>query len=704
MTRYRIAAAALTLLIATPPLRLHSQSLAVNLDTVHAGRFDLGRMWTFEHAPAQYFSETYGFAADSSWLARARMAALRIPGCSASFVSPNGLIITNHHCARGGVTAVSRPGESLLDSGFVARSLDEERRVPGMWADQLLAAEDVSEEVFAAQDRAAGDADRELTRLRQRHAAPGDSIWVQVVPLYGGGRYSAYVFRRFTDLRLVVAPEVLVAFFGGDPDNFTYPRYDLDFTILRVYGADGQPVRSPDYFRWGATGIHEGDVVFVIGNPGATSRLTTIAQLDVHRELLSPTQSRFLTSRLRAMEAYRQAGPAEAEAANIRNRMFGLANSLKVVNGQLAALYDPVITARRRDAERQLLDSIRARRDLEGRYGRLIERLADVQRQKLRLRTPYAAFSQLLSGAAGSAVLRRAWYHSRLAGASPESTAFYQAALRAVTDNPPGLEQRLLALQLADVAAAYGAGDRLTRAVLSGRSPEDVAAEVVGVGATPLIRAAGAANPPPADDPAMRLVAALAPTVQAFQRDWERLSAAERELVADLGRARYAVYGSAVPPDGSSSPRIADGVVQGYQYNGTEAPYFTSFYGLYDRFVAHGPGSDWDLPYRWRRPPAGLDLGTPLNFVSTADTYGGNSGSPAVTRDLTLVGLNFDRNVEGLVRGYIFLPERGRNVMVDVRAVQAALDQVYDADRIVRELLTGRLFRTEQEADATTGR
>lgn len=710
--RSSIVTAACALLAASVPSPLPAQATAVDLDTVRAGRFDLGRMWTFEHAPGPYFSETYGFAADSAWFARARLAALRIPGCSASFVSPNGLIITNHHCARGGVTAVSRPGESLLDSGFVARSVDEERRVPSMWADQLLAAEEVSDEVFAAQDRAAGDAEREparraaiaavQTRLRQRYAAPGDSIWVQVVSLYGGGRYSAYVFRRFTDLRLVVAPEVLVAFFGGDPDNFTYPRYDLDFTILRVYGADGQPVRSPDYFRWGATGVHEGDVVFVIGNPGATSRLTTMAQLDVHRELLSPTQSWFLTSRLRAMEDYRQASLAEAEAANIRNRMFGLANSLKVVNGQLAALYDPVITARRRDAERQLLDSIRARRDLQGRYGRLIERLADVQRQKLQLRTPYAAFSQLPSGAAGSAVLRRAWYHSRLAGASSESTAFYQAALRAVSDNPPGLEQRLLALQLADVAAAYGAGDRLTRAVLSGRSPEDVAAEVVG--ATPLIRAAGAANPPPADDPAMRLVAALAPTMQAFQRDWERLSAAERELVADLGRARYAVYGSAVPPDGSGSPRIADGVVRGYEFNGTEAPCFTTIYGLYDRFVAHGPGSDWDLPYRWRRPPTGLDLGTPLNFVSTADTYGGNSGSPAVTKHLTLVGLNFDRNVEGLVRGYIFLPERGRNVMVDVRAVQAALDQVYDADRIVRELLTGRLFRTEQEADATTGR
>jgi hypothetical protein len=569
----------------------------------------------------------------------------------------------------------------------------------------------VSDEAFAALDRARTDAEREQarrtasaavqTRLRQRYAAPGDSIWVQLVPLYGGGRYSAYVFRRFTDIRLVVVPEVLVAFFGGDPDNFTYPRYDLDFTILRVYGADGQPVGSPDYFRWGATGVRQGDAVFVIGNPGATSRLTTMAQLDIHRELLAPTQSSFLTTRRSALEAYLATLPTGAEAVGVRNRVFGVANSLKVINGQLAALHDPVIVARRRDVERQLADSIRLRRDLAGRYGRLFERIAEVQHQKMRLATPYAAFAWLLNSN-GSAVLRRAWYQSRLTAASPESTAYFTGALRGVTDNPPALEQRLLALAIGDVARAYGERDALTRSLLGGRTAEDVAAEVVA--GTAMVRAAGAAAAPPANDPAMRLVAALAPPLTAFQRDWERFSAQERELVGELGRARYAVYGSAIPPDGSGSPRIADGVVQGYEYNGTEAPYFTSFYGLYDRFVAHGPGSDWDLPYRWRHPPAGLDLGTPLNFVSTADTYGGNSGSPAVTKDLTLVGLNFDRNVEGLVRGYIFLPERGRNVMVDVRAVQAALDQVYDADRIVRELLTGRLFRTEQEADATTGR
>jgi hypothetical protein len=174
----------------------------------------------------------------------------------------------------------------------------------------------------------------------------------------------------------------------------------------------------------------------------------------------------------------------------------------------------------------------------------------------------------------------------------------------------------------------------------------------------------------------------------------------EQELAAELGRARFEVYGRSVPPDASSSPRITDGVVRSYEYNGTLAPPYTTFFGMYNLFSAHGPGTDWDLPYRWRTPPAGLPLSTPLNFISTADTYGGNSGSPAVTRSLALVGLNFDRNIEGLSRDFIYLPERGRNIMVDARAIQAALDHVYDADRIVQEVLTGRLFRTEAEADA----
>lgn len=694
----RFVVFAITLLAAVPA-RAGAQ---VNPDTIRAGVFDLGKMWTFEYAPAQYFSETYGFTADSAWFARARLPALDIGGCSAGFVSPNGLIVTNHHCVRGNVNRLSRAGETLLDSGFVARTLEEERRIPGFTADQLLAAVDVTAEVDAAAARAADEAGRTqarrdagaaaAARLRQQYAQPGDSTWVRIVPLYNGARTSAYVFRRFTDVRLVVAVELGVANFGGDWDNFTYPRYDLDFVVLRAYGADGQPVRSPDYYRWNTEGIRTGDVVFVIGNPGATRRLTTMSQLEHQRDVTLPVRGRFLASRIAALRAFRDESRDEGLRSALLVQILGLSNRWKPIGGRLEGLNDPVVMARRRDIERTIQDSIRARADLRPRYGQLFDRMTTLQRERRRYTTASTAFSQLMDMSAGSATLQRAYWAYRVQNGPADSVAAFRQHLARVPRLAPALEARYLALALEDVARAYGASHAFTRAALGGRTPA-AAAEAL-LAATALADTAGvrrvAAGELPAD-PALTLVAGWMPTILEMERENARVGLSEGELAADLGRARFAVFGSAVPPDGSGSPRIADGVVQGYEYNGTLAPPYTTFYGMLDRFRSHGVGTEWELPYRWRTPPAGLDLGTPLNFVSTADSYGGNSGSPAVTKDLRIVGLNFDRNINGLVRDYIYLPERGRNVMVDVRAIQAALQVVYRADRIVHELTTGTL-------------
>ncbi len=712
-----------------PPLRspLRSAAAAVALaalvvipagaqnaspDTIRAGRFDMGKMWTFEYPPADYFTQTYGFTADSAWFARARLAALRIPGCSAGFVSPNGLMITNHHCVRGTVNGLSRRGETLLDSGFVARTMDEERRIPGYYADQLLAVVDVSAEVDAALARAPDEAGRAAARrdvaaaiqvrLRPQYAQPGDSVWVQVVALYNGARNSAYVFRRYTDIRLVVAAELAMANFGGDWDNFTYPRYDLDFAVLRAYGADGQPARTPDYFAWGGdTGVRAGDVVFVIGNPGMTRRLTTMSQLEFQRDVALPVQNRFLAARIAALRAYRDESRDEDLRRDLLVQILGIANGWKPIGGRLEGLNSVDVMGRRRDLERTLQDSIRARPDLRARYASLFDRMADLQRQRRRFATPYAAFSQILSNSGGSATLQLGYWTYRVQNGPADSAAFFRTRLSRVRTAARPLETRFLALALEDVARAYGPNHAFTRAALGGQ-PAQAAAEAL-LAATALTDTAGvrrAAAGELANDPAVRLVASWMPTILEMERESARIGVVETELAADLGRARFAVFGSAVPPDGSFSPRIADGVVQGYEYNGTLAPPNTTFYGMYDRFRAFGAGSDWDLPYRWRTPPAGLDLGTPLNFVSTADSYGGNSGSPSVTKELRLVGLNFDRNINGLVRDYIYMPERGRNVMVDARAIQAALDKAYDAHRVLQELRTGRLVRSEQEADA----
>jgi len=675
-------------------------------DTVRAGRFDFGKMWTFEHAPSAYFTQEYGFAADSAWFARARMAALRIPGCSASFVSPNGLLATNHHCVRGRVAGLSRPGEDLLDNGFFATSLEMERPIPGYSADQLIAALDVSDEVFAAVDAApaaARDSARQAAvgrieaRLRAEHANLGRQLHVQVIPLYQGGRYSAYVFRRFTDIRLVAAAELQLGFFGGDPDNFTYPRHALDFAFLRVYGDDGRPFATEHYFRWGGAGVREGDPVFLIGNPGPTSRLNTMAQLEFQRDVLVPAVVGNLDRRLRAMRAFYAADRAAGDAIDIRNRMFGLSNSLKAQAGRLAGLRNAEIMARKRDAERQLLAAIRADATLAAESGDVIELIAGLQRPKRDAGPVMTATYGMSERSAPTGFERRLRaVGAHLADGTPAGGVAVAGAL------PPALEAALLAIRLQEFQMHLGADHAITRAALNGRPPEAAAAALLAtsvLGDSARLAGALARGPLPAADPGV----ALARLVETATRDVARATRdalrQEEELEAELGRARYAVYGTTVAPDASSSPRITDGRVLPYEYNGTLAPVHTTFYGMYELNVAFGQDSEWALPARWTTPPPGLDLATPLNFISTADSYGGNSGSPAFTRELALVGLNFDRNIEGMPRAFIYLPEQGRNVMVHVRAIEAALDHVYDLDRIVQEVRTGRLFATEEAAD-----
>jgi hypothetical protein len=671
-------------------------------------------MWTFEYPPAQHFSTTYGFDASPEWFERARLAALRIPGCSASFVSPHGLVVTNHHCARGSITSVTREGERLLDEGFYAASLDDERRIPGYYADQLVHVEDVTDEIYAAvasvpaseraeARRAAVEAVR--TRLQAEHRG-ADPVAVQVVALYNGGRYSAYVFRRFSDVRLVAAVELDLGFFGGDPDNFTYPRYALDYAFYRIYDADGEPYRTEHWFTWG-DGVGPGEPVFVIGNPGPTNRLQSVAQLEYQRDVLVPLRGAFFESRLQALRDAYAADPETGDRLDLRNRAFSLSNSLKAYTGRLAALRDPSILARKRAAELELVDSLAASPERAAEFGEVLAGLEAIQREKRELAGEEGAFYRLGDASAGSRLLARALgaralLRARAAGVGADTLRSMESALLAIEDHPASLEEDLLALRLTDVRRYLGADDPWVESLLEGRSPEVAAASLVErsvAGSQARLRAALETGLSPSD-PGQGVADALAERMAAWRSRSRALEAREAELAADLGRARFAVYGTGVAPDATSSPRITDGVVRSYEYNGTMAPTHTTLFGMYDRYFAHGGDVEWRLSERWLPVPEGLDLSTPLDFISTADTYGGNSGSPAVTTELALVGLNFDRNVEGLSRDFIYLAERGRNIMVDVRAIRESLDVVYDADRIVLEISTGELARTEAEADA----
>ncbi len=707
--------AMLVLVAATTGVRTPAAAQTTTSDSLRAGRFDSGKMWTFEYAPARYFTQTYGFQADSAWFTNARLSALRIPGCSASFVSPNGLVVTNHHCARGAVTRVTRDGESLLDTGFYAKALTEERPIENYYADQLIAIQDVSDEVFAALDAATDDAARRdarrtvfgaiQQRLQGQYGQPNRPVRVEVTALYNGGRYSAYVFRRYTDVRLVAAAELQLGFFGGDADNFTYPRHALDFAFFRIYGDDGRPLQTPNHFTWSRAGVKEGDVVFVIGNPGPTNRLNTVAQLEYLRDVQVPAQVAIQSSRLAVLNGFMDAHKGEPAAAAVRNTAFGISNSLKAGIGRLDALNRPEILGRRRDAERMFRDSIAAKPELSTRYGRAFDRIAEIQTAKRAFAADVAAFAYFESGTYSPALLRRALEASaylRTAARAPADSAAARRRLLGIGDGQAEIEVQLLADRFADFQKYFGDSDPITRAALQGRSPADAAAALIASSALASQTATerAVAGGTLASDPAVGLIETIIPRLLRFQSEMGVLNTEEAGLAGDLGRARFDVYGTSVPPDATSSPRITDGVVRSYDYNGTRAPPYTTFFGMYDLNSAFGQVSEWNLPARWLPPPADLDLDTPLNFVSTADTYGGNSGSPAVTPQLELVGLNFDRNVEGLSRDYIYLPERGRNIMVDVRAILEALDDVYDADRIVLELTTGRMAATEQEADA----
>ena len=687
----------------------------VNLDTIRAGTFDNGKMWTFEFPPMDYFREEYGFTPDQAWFDHARLGALRLPNCSASFVSPNGLVMTNHHCAREAVAQVSKPGEDLINKGFYAKTRAEERAIDDIHVDQLIDIVDVTDEI-ESHLRGVDDDDRfekvqEINeevqeRIGKERGGDAAGINVEIVSLFAGGHYSAYIFRRYTNLKLVAAPELQVGFYGGDPDNFTYPRYNLDFSFLRVYDERGQPLKSDTYFKLDDDGLKPGDPVFVIGNPGSTSRLQTVAELEFRRDVSDKGVLEFINRRIAVLQTYADAHPVESEKLDLINGIFSLQNSQKAYIGQLKGLADPVILTRRLRTQEQLQDSLEtpARRgDLAG----LIARVAEIQQTKRAQAPAFASFLALTNPDYESATLARAMLAVQAMNAgrtNPDAASQIRTRFRAIHSKPVELDQALLAARFQEFVDHYGVNTPWVQAILKGGTPaqaaRDIMARTVLADSATAVAAVEGGSVNPAD-PAVAAVIAFLPAYGAFQQALGRVAPEEDRIAARLGRARMEIYGTGLmPPDATFSLRIADGVVKGFPYNGTIAPAFTTFYGLYDRHYSFAPEyagdpskSPWALPPRWATPPAGLDLSTEVNFVFTADIIGGNSGSPVIDKDLEVVGLVFDGNMESLPGDYIYLPELNRAVAVDVRGVVEALTKVYDMGGIVNELRTGQLAR-----------
>ena len=662
---------------------------------------EFGTMWTFDAPPLDYWRRTYGFAPDQKWLDHVRLASVRLPNCSASFVSSRGLVMTNHHCARD-CTASSSPADSnYIETGFAARTLNDEKKCAGLYVDQLQSIQDVTSRVRAA---ITGKTPAEQAQQRgavisqiQTECNQQTQLTCQVVTLYQGGIYSVYRYRRFNDVRLVMAPEGDIAFFGGDPDNFTYPRYDLDLTLLRVY-ENNQPFAPTDYLKWSAAGAVENELIFVVGNPGSTGRLNTIAQMEFLRDVGYPAS---LAAYKRSLAIYSELEKTDPTAARrYQNDVFGIANSQKAVTGYRTGLLDTLSMAKKRAFERELRARVAADPKLQAQYGGTWDAIAAAQRE-LATFNPQLRY-QGFGG--GSTLLGMSGQLVRIPteSAKPESDRLppYRGAslnnMKAtLSRNIPidtAYERLAIAAQLRAAQGELPANDPFLRIALAGRTPEAVAAALVrGTRVTDSafrisLLAGGASAIAASTDPMIALARDIDPLNRSVTARANALNAIIATNSEKIGQALFAAYGTALPPDATFTLRISDGVVKSFPSNGTIAPYKTTFYGLYERSAAFDDKFPWKLPKRWVDRKANLDLTTPFNFVSTNDIIGGNSGSPLINKNAEVVGLAFDSNIEGISNRFIFSSEIGRTVSVHSRGITEALRKMYDGSRIADEL------------------
>jgi len=617
--------------------------------------------------------------------------------------------MTNHHCARESIEQVSREGEDLVADGFYAATLADERPIEDYWADQLIEIRDVTDRVYAGLEGVTGTQERagrrqEVTdeivgEITEEFGGEDAGYNVEMVELYAGGRYSVYIFKRYTDLRLVISPELQAAYFGGDYDNFTFPRFALDMTFYRVYDDNGEPLQTDNYFPFSENGVSEGDLIFVIGNPGSTSRLQTVAELEYRRDVSDQGVVDLLGTRVVALHEYAESHPEEAREMDLRNTIFSFENMLKSYTGIVSGLHDPVKIAKRKDHERRFQAAIDADPALKAEYGDLIPRMAGLQAQKKEHASALSSTLALGHPELGSSTLARAfaafqYLSAQSQGAPQDMVDEMKEALVATPAQPREINEAQLAQRFHDFVRNYGPDHPFVQGILEGRTPEGLAAVIMDGSMLADSATAVAAlntNGLSMEDPAIRIVLPIAQAMGPAQQVQAMVMPEEAEISSALGRALFEVYGTAVPPDATFSLRIADGVVQDYEYNGTVAPIHTTYYGMYDHYYSYGAGSDWDLPERWLSPPETFDLSTPLNFVSTADIIGGNSGSPVIDQNLQVVGLVFDGNIESLPGDYIYLPVENRTVAVDARGILEALEEIYRADRIYQELSTGAL-------------
>jgi len=688
-------------------------------------------MWLFNAFPKDKVKAKYGFEPSQEWLDHVRLSSARAPNGSSSFVSPDGLIFTNHHIAQDCIHDLSTGGKDYMKDGFYAPTRADERKCPGVEFIVLVGIEDVTAKVNAASkpgmsSAELGKAQREVMSALEKGCSV-NGLRCDVVTLYSGALYHLYKYKTYSDIRLVMAPEFDIAFFGGDPDNFEYPRYDLDISFFRAY-ENGKPANTENYLKWSKTGIKEGDLVFVSGHPGRTGRLLTMDQLTFLRNYQYPMILKAFSNRVEMFQKFSAQSAENARQAE--SDLFSTQNSAKAYTGYLGGLHDKGLMDKKAAEEKDLRNFVSSDPKRQQEFGdpwAEISKAVDVQKEI------YKPLFYLQGATLTASTVDDVDAAERLGGFRGSLAAYARILVRVAEEKPkpngdrlrgyqdsalPSLEQRLfstapiykslqsaeLAHSLAEMQQVLGADNDAVKAALAGKSPADRAKEVIegtqlqDVAVRKQLYEGGKAAIDASNDPLIVMMRAVDPYARAVRKRYDdEVDPVLRKNAGNIAKLRFAQGGLSVPPDATFTLRLSYGAVEGYELNGQHVPWDTTLGGAYEHAARHGSKPPYELPQSWINSKSALDLKTPFDTVSTPDIIGGNSGSPLINKDAEVVGIIFDGNIESLPWNFVYDDVVGRSISTDSRAIIEVLRKIYHADALADEL-TGTVATGKSKA------
>lgn len=678
--------------------RIHRIALACSLSLLGAAlpcAADEG-MWLVNRPPLEQLQSRYGFTPTPEFMEHAQKSAIRFnTGGSGSFVSPNGLVMTNHHVGSDMLAKLSTPERDLLETGFYAANLADELKCPDLELNVLWSIEDVTDRVNSAATSGMSPAEANAARRRmmgeiEQESQKATGLLSQVVTLYHGGQYHLYRYKQYTDVRLVMAPEQQAAYFGGDIDNFEYPRFNLDMCFFRVY-EDGKPLKPEHYLKWSENGSKAGDLALVFGHPGRTARLHTVSHLEFTRDF---TQPRWLDSLCRREIELQTFCGRSAEHARIgHDDLLGYSNRRKAVTGMQAGLLDPLLFDQKRQAEKRLRSAAASQAPWE--------RIAQAHTVYKEFYDRRTALQMIFRASLPDIALTLVQMAEELPKPSGErlreyrDTALTSLELDLYSPAPlyPALEIDRLESGLTALAEWLGADDPLVVKSLGGKSPRGRAEELVlktklmDVEERRRVAAGGAGAIAASGDPLIAFARDLDPEIRKLRKRYEdEVEAVERDAYAEIAAAKFAAEGDKVYPDATFTLRLSYGAIVGWEEGGRQIEPYTTMGGMFERSKERKGEFPFGIPESWQKARKKLNLSTPYNFVCTADIIGGNSGSPVINTDGEVIGLIFDGNIHSLVGNFVFDERTNRAVSVDSRAMIEAMRKIYGAGKLADEI------------------